>query len=109
MAKAQLKRTPYITLICAPGIPTSELKALKAHWQEAERDPNYSVVVNYECVVSLIETPKDTKFVIVAPGVPTSEVTALKKQFRQAKRAKKQEDRIVVVNYEVRIDGIGWY
>jgi len=37
------------TLIVAPEIPTSEVLALRAHVDEAKADPDYSVVVNYEC------------------------------------------------------------
>jgi hypothetical protein len=99
-------KTPYITLIQAPSIPTSEVKHLKAHWQEAERDPKYTVVLNYECRIDLVETPADAKVLVTAPGIPTDEVTLLKKQVANAKKATKQEDRLVVVNYECRIDTI---
>src|SRR5271157_4186684 len=36
-------------LIVAPDIPASEVMALRAHVDEAIADPDYSVVVNYEC------------------------------------------------------------
>jgi len=36
-------------LIVAPDIPASEVMALRAHIDEAIADPDYSVVVNYEC------------------------------------------------------------
>ncbi len=36
-------------LIVAPDIPASEVIALRAHIDEAIADPDYSVVVNYEC------------------------------------------------------------
>ena len=36
------------TLVTAPGVPASELMALRAHIDEAKADPDYSIVVNYE-------------------------------------------------------------
>ncbi len=36
-------------LIVAPEIPASEVLALRAHIDEAVADPDYTVVVNYEC------------------------------------------------------------
>src|SRR5208337_1187002 len=36
-------------LIVAPDIPANEVIALRAHIDEAISDPDYSVVVNYEC------------------------------------------------------------
>jgi hypothetical protein len=36
------------TMVIAPGIPTSEVMALRAHIDEAKADPDYSVVLNYE-------------------------------------------------------------
>jgi hypothetical protein len=36
-------------LIVAPEIPASEVMALRAHIDEAVADPDYTVVVNYEC------------------------------------------------------------
>lgn len=36
-------------LIVAPDIPPAEVMALRAHIDEAIADPDYSVVVNYEC------------------------------------------------------------
>ncbi len=37
------------TLVVAPEIPISEVTTLRAHIDEAKADPDYSVVVNYEC------------------------------------------------------------
>jgi hypothetical protein len=37
------------TLIVAPGVGGGELLALRAHIDEAKADPDYTVVVNYEC------------------------------------------------------------
>ena len=36
-------------LIVAPECPTSELAALRAHIDEAIADPDYTIVVNYDC------------------------------------------------------------
>jgi hypothetical protein len=36
------------TMVIAPGIPISEVMALRAHIDEAKADPDYSVVLNYE-------------------------------------------------------------
>jgi hypothetical protein len=98
------KKQKYITLLVAPGIPSSEVKALKKHWQEAERDPDYSVVLNYDCIADMVRTPSKAKFLVVAPGVPVDEVLKLRKDFDKALRAKRQEDRVVVCNYECRVD-----
>ena len=37
------------TLVVAPDIPITEVTTLRAHIDEAKADPDYSVVVNYEC------------------------------------------------------------
>jgi hypothetical protein len=37
------------TLIVAPGVGGAELIAIRAHIDEAKADPDYTVVVNYEC------------------------------------------------------------
>jgi hypothetical protein len=37
------------TLVVAPEVPVSEIAALRAHIDEAKADPDYSIVVNYEC------------------------------------------------------------
>src|SRR5208282_2298180 len=37
------------TLVVAPDIPISEITTLRAHIDEAKSDPDYSVVVNYDC------------------------------------------------------------
>lgn len=37
------------TLVVAPEVPISEIATLRAHIDEAKADPDYSVVVNYEC------------------------------------------------------------
>ena len=36
------------TMVTAPGIPTTEVMALRAHIDEAKADPDYSVVLNYD-------------------------------------------------------------
>jgi hypothetical protein len=37
------------TLISAPNVPQTELLQLRAHVDEAKADPDYTVIVNYEC------------------------------------------------------------
>lgn len=37
------------TLIVAPGINASEMMALRGHVDEAKADPDYTVIVNYDC------------------------------------------------------------
>jgi hypothetical protein len=37
------------TLVVAPGIAPGELMALRGHIDEAKSDPDYTVIVNYEC------------------------------------------------------------
>jgi len=36
-------------MIVAPSIPAEEMMRLRAHIDEAITDPDYSVVVSYEC------------------------------------------------------------
>jgi hypothetical protein len=98
--------TPYITLIVAPEIPTSECDPLKKHWQEAEEDPDYAVVVNYECRVDQVEVPDGHKILVVAPGIPLEDLKKLREQLNTALDADEQSDRVVVCNYECRIDVI---
>jgi hypothetical protein len=95
---------PYITLIQAPGIPRSEVKALREHYQEAISDSEYTVVMNYDARVDQVEIPKGARLFVTAPGVPTKEVTVLRKMVDKARRASKPQDRLVVLNYECRID-----
>ncbi len=101
-----INTTPYITLVMAPGIPETERKALEKHYKEAERDPDYIVVINYEARVDLVETPEYAKIFVTAPGIAADELASLSKRVHKARYAKKQEDRLVVCNYEVRIDTI---
>jgi hypothetical protein len=52
----QIEVTPGCRLMVkAPGVPASELKALKAHVEEAIGDPDYTVVTNYEVTVQVVE------------------------------------------------------
>jgi hypothetical protein len=99
-------QNPYITLVTAPGIPASERTFLEKHWREAELDPNHVVALNYECRVDLIYTPADCKLLVQAPEIAASEVIRLKSRVVKARKAKRQEDRLIVVNYECRIDAI---
>ena len=39
-------------LVSAPGCPESELQVLQQHFNEAFRDSNYSVIVNYEVILT---------------------------------------------------------
>jgi hypothetical protein len=100
------ERYPYITLVIAPGIPASERTFLEAHWKEAELDPNYTVVLNYECRVGQITIQPGSKLLVIAHGIPTSEVRRLVKKVDKARKAKRQVDRLIVVNYECRIDAV---
>lgn len=100
------RQSPYITLVVAPGIPASERTFLEKHWKQAELDPEYSVVLNYECRVDLIETRPGSKLLVIANGIPTSEVRRLVKKVDKARKAKKQLDRLIVVNYNCRIDAV---
>ncbi len=36
------------TIVTAPGVPLSEIMALRAHIDEAKADPDYTIVVNYD-------------------------------------------------------------
>ena len=48
----------YRLLVIAPGIPRDELKALRKHFKEAEKNPSYTVVVNYDIRVSAVSKRK---------------------------------------------------
>ena len=109
MSNATTQKTasaPYITLVQAPGIPASEVNSLQAHWREAELDSDYTVVTNYECRIDLIEILPGSKVLVIAPEIPTSEVRRLRKKVDKARKAKKQIDRLIVVNYNCRIDAV---
>ena|SRR5271157_1658304 len=98
--------TPYVTLICAPSIPTSEVPALKKHWQESQRDKNYSIVVNYECRIDLVELNEASTVLVVAPGLPLDELKKLREQVSTARTAEDKIERVVVCNYDARLDVI---
>jgi len=95
-----------LTLVQAPDIPESERKALEQHWREAILDPAYTVVLNYDCRVDVIDVRSDYKMLVIAPGIPASEVRKLRRKVDKALAAKKEVDRLVVVNYECRIDTV---
>ena len=48
MTLASRNMTPK-TLVIAPDIPAVEVQALRAHIDEAKSDPDYTIVVNYDC------------------------------------------------------------
>jgi hypothetical protein len=95
-----------VTLVIAPSIPTSERNALEAHVKEAVLDPDYAVILNYEARMEEFTVPQGSKVLIQAPGIPPSEIDNLRKRFDVVRAAEKPEDRVLVVNYEVRIDVI---
>ena len=41
-------------LVIAPGIPQTEVRLLRKHLREALKDPNYTVVVNYDCQLDVV-------------------------------------------------------
>jgi hypothetical protein len=95
-----------VTLVIAPSIPTSERIALEAHVKEAVLDPDYAVILNYEATMEEFVIPEGHKVLIQAPGVPVSEIQDLRKRFDVVRAAEKPEDRVLVVNYEIRVDVI---
>lgn len=106
MSKEAEQSTSYITLVQAPGIPASERTALEAHWREAILDSEHTVVTNYVCRIDQIALYPGTKLLVQAPDVPTSEVKRLRNRIDKARKAKKQVDRVVVINYNCRIDAV---
>jgi hypothetical protein len=95
-----------ITLVIAPGIPTSERQALEAHVREAVLDPEYTLILNYDAKIEEFVIPEGNKVLIVAPGIPASEVHDLRERFDKVRAGVKPEDRVLAVNYEVRVDVI---
>lgn len=49
VSKLLVREPTRLRRIIAPGIPASELMALRAHIDEAKDDPDYDVVISYEC------------------------------------------------------------
>jgi hypothetical protein len=97
-------KTPYFTLVVAPTIPETERKALEKHYREALLDPAYTVILNYEAHVDLVQLPEGSQMIIVAPGIPVNELMKLRTKFEAARDAEAPEDRLVVCNYDVRVD-----
>ena len=95
-----------VTLVIAPGIPTSERLALEKHVKEAVLDPDYTVILNYEATMEEFVIPEGSKVLIQAPGVPVAEIQDLRERFDKVREAANPEDRVLVVNYEVRVDVI---
>jgi hypothetical protein len=95
-----------VTLVIAPGIPMSERFALEQHVKEAVLDPDYAVILNYEARMDEFTVPEGHKVLIQAPGVPALEIQSLRERFDKVRAAEKPEDRVLVCNYEVRIDVI---
>ena len=93
-----------ITLVVAPGIPESEREALESHVRETVLDPDYTLVLNYDAVMDEVLIPEGSKVLIVANGIPVSDLAKLRERFNAARLAEKPQNRVIVVNYEVRID-----
>ncbi len=51
-----------VTLVTAPGIPTSERIALEQHVKEAVLDPDYAVILNYEATMEEFIVPDGDVF-----------------------------------------------
>ena len=95
-----------VTLVIAPNIPLAERFELEKHVKESVLDPDYAVILNYEALMQEFVIPENAKVLIQAPGIPVSEITALRERFDKVRAMEKPEDRVLVVNYEVRIDVI---
>jgi hypothetical protein len=93
-----------ITFVTAPGIPTSECLVLEAHVRESVLDPAYNIILNYDAQIEEVVIPEGSKILIVAPGVPVIEVRSLRERWEKARNATEPQDKVVAVNYEVRID-----
>lgn len=93
-----------ITLVVAPSIPMSERFALEAHVKEAIQDPAYTLILNYEAMLFEFVIPENSKVLIIAPGVPVSEIHDLRERFDKARESTDRKDRVLVCNYDVRID-----
>ena len=93
-----------LTFVVAPGVPTSELKALKKHWKEAAKDSQYTLVTNYEMRVDVFKyNPIRDQVVVIAPDIPQSEVTAL---LGRVKKATKKKEAVIFVNHEVYVSSL---
>jgi hypothetical protein len=95
-----VKVKPYITIVTAPEITETERQALEKHWREAVLDPSYIMVLNYEVSVYNVEVDEGMKMVVTAPGLPLGELAKLRERVNEAIAAEKQEDRMVVCNYD---------
>jgi hypothetical protein len=89
-----------LTLVIAPEIPNKETKILKKHYQEALRDPAYTVITNYEVHVATVEYNRDSILVVTAPDLPVPDVTRLQKRIVKARRKKHG---LLVVNFELNV------
>lgn len=117
MKKTQIKDRPEkvakpmkyacIGLVIAPDVPLSELKALKTHFIESMKDPDYTLVTNYEVRTDLFNfAPERENANVIAPNIPSSEVFALRKKFDRAvkKSLRTKKPSYIFVNYEMRVD-----
>lgn len=96
--------TAPITLVVAPGIPATERLALETHVRETVSDPNYTIVLNYEAMFFEVVIPEDSRVMLIAPGIPLAEIQALRSRFDAVREGKTPRDRVLVVNYDMRID-----
>ena len=99
-----LKLKVELSQVIAPLIYAALESPLKSfnekHWREAVLDPSYIMVLNYEVSVYNVEVDEGMKMVVTAPGLPLGELAKLRERVNEAIAAEKQEDRMVVCNYD---------
>jgi hypothetical protein len=90
-----------LTFLVAPDVPPTELQALEDHWAEFIRDPDYSIVTNYEFRVDEVLVTPHQRLVVQAPNIPTKEVTKLCKTIDAMRAGKRSPYK--ALNYDITV------
>ena len=72
------------------------------------RNPDYAVVLNYECRIDLVEINPDAQMLVIAPGQSLEEIKKLRAQVEAAKAATDPVERVVAVNFDCRFDSVSY-
>lgn len=106
MAKVRVEnkegKLRVLTFLIAPNVPPSELKAIENHWAECRRDPNYTLVTNYDLYLKEFVVNPYQNIFISAPNVPPKEVNRLRKKVDGMRNGRAKYP-FTALNYDINV------